>query len=185
MPHLIFDNDFVHRVMDKLDQRSGDELMAYKFVSVINRIVLLHKGPIIKFSLIVPTRNCNDQIVHDYIIQWIQLLSTKGMKQLVVKDFRHREVTAHHFSSLDLTHLMLFSVCFPYTPDNGRFTYLINLHLVEATCNLGQSIFDCPVLEKLTLIDCRGLFHTNFRSPNLKRQVKYIAKQISKSHTLG
>lgn len=151
MPHLIFDYNFVNRIMDKLGQGSGDEeLMAYKFVSVINRSILLHKGPIIRFSLTVPSRKCNAQIVHDYINQWISLLSIKGIKQLVVKDSKLREVTAHHFSSLDLTHLGLFSVWFPYTPANGRFTYLTNLHLADATCNLGQSIFYYPVLEKLT-----------------------------------
>lgn len=169
MPQLIFDYYFVNRIMDKLGQDCGDELMAYKFVSAINKSLLLHKGPIIKFSLTIPPHKCNAEIVHDYINQWIPLLSTKGIKQLVVRDFKLQEVTAHYFSSLDLTHLTLFRVWFPYTPANGRFTHLTDLHLVDATCNLGQSIFDCPVLENLTLIDCKGLFHTNFRSPKLKR----------------
>ncbi|KAK1355597.1 FBD domain-containing protein [Heracleum sosnowskyi] len=175
MPHLIFDNDFVHRVMDKLDQRGGDELMAYKFVSVINRTVLLHKGPIINFSLTIPQSQCNAQIIHDFVDQWISLLSCKGIKQLTIKSSGLLEVKPHDFYSLDLTHLTLFKVRFPCTSAYGRFTSLTNLYLLKATSNLGQSILDCPVLEKLTLIICTGLFHTNFHAPNLKclRQVYF------------
>lgn len=170
MPHLIFYLGFAKNMMYKLSECYDDdkELMAYKFVSVINKTILLHTGPILKFSLTLPADECDAQIIHDYIDQWILLLSIKGVKQLVLEDSTLREVSAHHFSSLDLTDLRLFNVWFRYTPTTGRFTNLKNLELTRATFDCGQSIFDCPVLEKLTLICCKGLSHTNFRAPNLK-----------------
>lgn len=165
MPHLIFDDEFIGRMTKKLGEYAGKKLTAYKIVSGINKILLLHKGPILKFSLTIPQYDA--EIVHDYIDQWIPLLSSKGTKELILEDRMLEEVAAHHFSSLDLTHLRLLSVWFPYKPTFGRFTYLTNLELVEATYHFEQNIFDCPVLEKLTLIICDGLYHTNFRAPNL------------------
>lgn len=166
MPQLIFDDDFVKRLM--VYSLRSDEPLAYRFVSVINKTILLHKGPILKFSLIIPRYHCKNRIIHDFIDQWILLLSSKGIKQFILEDSKLQEVTAHHFSSLDLTHLRLLSVWFPYKPTFGRFTYLTNLELIDATSKFETYIFDCPVLEKLTLIFCEGLFHTNFRAPNLK-----------------
>ncbi|WOG96065.1 hypothetical protein DCAR_0415395 [Daucus carota subsp. sativus] len=182
MPHLIFDDKFVDGMFEKLGVNDDDKLvayeffsrmMAYEFVSRINKIILLHKGPILKFSLNIPQYG-DPQIVHDFIDQWIQLLSVKGTKEVILDDYELRNVTAHHFSSLDLTHLRLSAVQFPYKPTFGRFTHLKILELVEphrptpydANC-FKQNIFDCPVLEKLSLILCDGLFHTNFRAPNL------------------
>ncbi|KAK1355596.1 hypothetical protein POM88_048852 [Heracleum sosnowskyi] len=42
------------------------------------------------------------------------------------------------------------------------------LELVYVTSDFGQSIYHCPVLEKLTLIFCTTLFPINFSAPNLK-----------------
>ncbi|XP_017244576.1 F-box/FBD/LRR-repeat protein At1g13570 [Daucus carota subsp. sativus] len=167
MPHLIFDGGFYERMVDKLGYHSCTELMAYRCVSVINKTILLHRGPVLKFSLSIPGSECDAQIFHDYIDQWIPVLSSKGMKELMLEDLRLQEDTSYHFSSLDLTYLRLLSVWFPYKPKFGRFAYLTNLELVDATSHFGQDVFDCPVLEKLTLILCPGLYHSNFRAPNL------------------
>ncbi|KAL1819161.1 hypothetical protein ACET3Z_014030 [Daucus carota] len=167
MPHLIFDGGFYERMVDKLGYHSCTELMAYRCVSVINKTILLHRGPVVKFSVSIPPNECDAQIFHDYIDQWIPVLSSKGVKELMLEDLELQEVTAHHFSSLDLTYLRLLSVWFPYKPNFGRFAYLTNLELVDATSHFGQDVFDCPVLEKLTLILCPGLYHSNFRAPNL------------------
>uniref|UniRef100_A0A162A7B4 FBD domain-containing protein n=1 Tax=Daucus carota subsp. sativus TaxID=79200 RepID=A0A162A7B4_DAUCS len=54
IPHLIFNLESTDRVMEKYSQNDDAELQAYRFVSVINKILLLHKGPILKFSLSIP-----------------------------------------------------------------------------------------------------------------------------------
>ena len=96
------------------------------------------------------------------------------------------ESNAHNFSLLDLTHLRLLSVWFPYTPWScERFANLTHLELVDATYSFGQSIFFCPVLEKLTLIICRGLFPNNFCAPNLKCLIQVYHKLSSKYSLAG
>ncbi|KAL8146270.1 hypothetical protein AgCh_004135 [Apium graveolens] len=170
IPHLIFDNGFTYLILGEEvpDDDNIYEVMAYKFVSVINKILLHHEGPILKFSLYMPRDICNCGIIHDYIDQWIPLFSRKGLKQLVLVDYQLEDFRRHRFSSLDLTHLRLFIFYFDYKPAFTRFTHLTNLELVAVSCSFDGSIFDCPVLEKLTLIICTGLDHTNFRAPNLK-----------------
>ncbi|KAK1355655.1 hypothetical protein POM88_048911 [Heracleum sosnowskyi] len=190
IPRLIFDYGLVNRLMRKLIKPGDPELRTHKFVTVINKVLLLHSGPILEFSLCFPNELyllnefCKNQIIHEYIDQWIPLFSRKGIKQLTLHESSDLEdFRAHDLSSLDLTHLTLLSVCFPYTPKHGRFTCLKNLKLVDATSNFGKSIFNCPVLEKLTLIICKGLFHTNFCAPNLKCLIQ-IYREITSEYSL-
>lgn len=75
-------------------------------------------------------------------------------------------ITANDFSFLNLTHLRLAHVQFPSTPAYGELTFLRSLELEDV--KFGQSVFNCPVLEKLMLIGCRDLSPTNFKAPNLK-----------------
>lgn len=168
IPHLIFDDQFLDSVWDKLKQCHDQELKALKFVSVINKVILLHDGPILEFSLSFPQDLDHDtRVIHEYIDQWIPLLSRNGVKQLTIEDYASRYPTAHNFSSLNLTRLRLVAVWFPYTPAFGRLACLTNLELIEVAIS-EQCIFDCPVLQKLILVNCEGFFHTNFRAPNLK-----------------
>lgn len=167
IPHLIFEDEFLNRMMDKLIQDCDFKIKAFKLVSVINNILLLHNGPIVSFSLSIPTDECDSRIIHDYIDQWIPLLARKNIKQLTLEDWMLGEFTAPHFSSLGLTHLRLVSFWFSYTSASGGFTYLTNIELIDVAMSK-QCIFDCPVLEKLTLVVCTGLSHTNFHAPNLK-----------------
>ncbi|WOG96066.1 hypothetical protein DCAR_0415396 [Daucus carota subsp. sativus] len=182
MPHLIFDEEFVNRILRKLGRDGDDRLNAYGLVSRINKIILLHKGPILKFSFTIPYYNphynCDAQLLHDFIDQWIPLLSVRGTKEVILDDYLLRHVTAHHFSSLDLTHLRLISVWFPYKPTFGRFTHLKILELVHAhytddAYSFKKNIFDCPVLEKLSLILSRDflkvIFRFSFRLPYLAK----------------
>ncbi|KAK1355619.1 FBD domain-containing protein [Heracleum sosnowskyi] len=98
---------------------------------------------------------------------WIPVFSRNSIKQLTLEDFNLGEFTALHFSSLDLTHLRPISFWFSYTSASGGFTFLTNLELIDFEISK-QCIFDCRVLEKLTLVTCTGLSHTNFHAPNLK-----------------
>ncbi|KAL8093084.1 F-box/FBD/LRR-repeat protein At1g13570-like [Apium graveolens] len=172
IPHLNFDDEFVDGILDKLEQRDDPELKSQKLVSVINSVLLLHNGPVLKFSLICSDDDWNFQIIQDYIVQWIPLLSRNGTKQLVLEDVVLRDFSAHHFSSLKLTHLKLVDFWFRYAPTFKVFPYLTNLELVQVEvidlADSKQKIFNCPVLEKLTLTLCNGIFSTNFYAPRLK-----------------
>ncbi|KAK1355654.1 FBD domain-containing protein [Heracleum sosnowskyi] len=175
IPHLIFDYEFFRSMNINYDDET---LKAYKFVSVINQVLLLHNGPVLKLSLTIPGHDCDAEIIHEFIDQWIPLLSRNGIKELILVDTELRIVKPHHYSSLDLTYLSLYGVCFSDKPTFGRFTYLTNLELIGTTLcfDFGKNICDCPVLEKLTLVKCDGLFPNHFRAPKLKclHQVYYI-----------
>ncbi|KAK1373301.1 hypothetical protein POM88_029494 [Heracleum sosnowskyi] len=144
-------------------------MKAIKYVSVVNRVLLLlHNGAILKFALMF-TGDCDAQVIHEFIDHWIPLLSRNGTKKLILEENNDRgEFKPHNFSSLDLTHLRLTRALFPHKLAFGGFRNLINLELVNATSNFGQSILDCPALEKLTLIFCYGIFPINFHVPNLR-----------------
>ncbi|KAK1355600.1 FBD domain-containing protein [Heracleum sosnowskyi] len=168
IPHLIFDHRF--SILDKISQYRDSQVKAYILVSVINKVLLLHNGPILKFSLTFHQGyNFDARIVHEYVDQWIPLLARNGIKQLILKeDDMHGEFTAHEFSSLDLTYLKFTKGLFPYRPAFGVYTNMRILELVYVTSDFGQSIYDCPALEKLTLIFCTAIFPINFSAPNLK-----------------
>lgn len=152
IPHRIFDRQFFSN--------------KNKFVSAMNEVLLLHNGPILKFSL----RFCDPRsakLVCDYISRWILLLSRNGIKQLTLENYSNLATTANDFSFLGLTNLRLTRFEFPSTPAYGEFTYLTRLEL-ENVVHFGQSIFNCPVLGKLRLMRCRELSLANFQAPNLK-----------------
>ncbi|KAK1373300.1 FBD domain-containing protein [Heracleum sosnowskyi] len=177
IPHLKFDFGFVESIWDQ-------ELKAFKFVTVINKVLLLHNGPILELTVNCPQRHCDAQMIHDYIDQWIPLLSRNGIKELTITYLKREEFTPHNFSSLDPTHLRLGSVWFPYIPAFRGFAHLTNLELIDVATS-EQRIYDCPVLEKLTLIVCEGLFHTSFRAPNLKYLHQYYRQMTSKYSLSG
>lgn len=123
IPRLIFDHRLVSRLLWKSIEHDDPELRAHKFVTVINKVLLLHNGPILEFFLYFPEDFCDNQIIHEYIDQWIPLFSRKGIKQLTLHESSDLEdYTAHDLSSLHLTHLTLLSVWFPCTPELRRFT---------------------------------------------------------------
>ncbi|KAL1819147.1 hypothetical protein ACET3Z_014016 [Daucus carota] len=168
IPDIVFDCDFSHYMLwDKLDQYKDKQLMAYKYVRIINKLLLLHSGPILSFSLnFLPM--CDAGVIHDYVDQWIPLLLRKGMKRLTLEDHVQDYFTAlHHFSSVELSHLRLANACLPYTPAFKGFTYLRKLELIDVY-DLDDWILDCPVLEMLTLVICEGILHKNFNAPKLK-----------------
>lgn len=170
IPQLIFDFQFLSGMRQKFSQyRHNSKLYAHRFLGVINEVLAVHNGPILKFHLRI-SQGCDDQIIHYYINKWIPVFSRKGVEQLTVDNSNCDEYIAHDFSSLDVTHLTLTRVRFSSTAAFGEYTYLTNLVIEHAVnlINFRQSIFNCPVLEKLTLKRCSGLSPINFHAPNLK-----------------
>ncbi|XP_017239381.1 F-box/FBD/LRR-repeat protein At1g13570 [Daucus carota subsp. sativus] len=174
IPHLIFDDQFFDSKRKNLRQYQDKKLRAHGFVSVINKVLLLHQGPILEFSL-TNLEGCDTKIVHDYISQWLPLLSRNGIKKFNLKNCHFDNIAAYGFSSLDLTQLRLDGVLFSTSPSFRSFTCLRSLELVDCINNK-PSIFVCPVLGELVLIYCEGLLPNNFRAPNLKRLKQAICK---------
>ncbi|XP_017248191.1 F-box/FBD/LRR-repeat protein At1g13570 [Daucus carota subsp. sativus] len=161
VPDLVFDECVRNMWMDH-----NRVLTALKLVSVINMVLLRHNGPILKFSLTIPLYCCDFEVVHDYIDQWIPVFSRMGIRQFTLDQY-YQVHRVHNFSTLNLSHLRLRNVWFPYKSAVGGLTYLRIIELIKVSAS-EESIFSCPVLEKLSLIYCKGLLPSNFRAPNLK-----------------
>ena len=58
IPHLMLEVKFLNSMLNKLDE----EMITQKIVSVMNKAIILHSGPFLKFSLIIPGDHCNAQI---------------------------------------------------------------------------------------------------------------------------
>lgn len=122
-------------------------------------------------------------MIHDYIYKRIPLLWRNGIKQLIITYLKLEEFTAHNMSSLDLTHFRLGSISLPHIPAFRGFAHLTKFELIDVATSK-QRIYNCHVLEKLTLILCQGLFHTSFHAPNLKYLRQYYC-QISWEYTIS
>ncbi|KAL1819151.1 hypothetical protein ACET3Z_014020 [Daucus carota] len=133
IPHLSFDDKmFDYKIPNREWKCHGPEMNALKFVSAINKVLIRHNGPILKFSLNIPSE-CDDQIIHDYIDQWIPLFTRKGIKQLVLCDDYE---LLENFSSIGLENLTEFSfklTCEPatQTETSNVVKFLSNLPKIE------------------------------------------------------
>lgn len=78
IPHINFDDQFLRRMMDKLSQYCDPEFKALQFFSVINKVLLLHNGPIVGFALRF-LKGCDSFIIHDYIDHWIPVFSRNSI----------------------------------------------------------------------------------------------------------
>ncbi|KAK2983922.1 hypothetical protein RJ640_017843 [Escallonia rubra] len=159
LPELVFDREY----FDFLKSRNSE----CDFVRGINKVLLLHSGPILKFVLSIPDIHIEDR---EDIDQWILLLSRKGVKELTFQNLgiSHRLPT-YLFSCLLLTHLKLCSCDFAPPPKFRGFPNLISLefHLVRFPNFITVNFFSCfQSLEMLVIESSDYLDAFDVDSPN-------------------
>ncbi|KAK3031792.1 hypothetical protein RJ639_036944 [Escallonia herrerae] len=141
LAQFVFDRQF----FDFLNSRNSE----CKSARVLNEVLLIHNGPILKFVLSIPDIRSQKK---DDISQWIGLLSRKGVKELTVENLvaLHRRPT-HHFSCLQLTHLKLCSCKF-YMPVifSSGFQSLETL-VIESSTFIDEFNIDSPSLKHFSL----------------------------------
>ncbi|KAJ0683215.1 putative F-box domain, FBD domain, leucine-rich repeat domain superfamily [Helianthus annuus] len=126
-------------------------------VRVINRILLHLRGAITKFFLSI------DEVIDDEDINhWILFLSSKGIKDLTIRNWHEPPLKLHNhlFSCLELKHLTLSNCYFNPPPTFHGFPNLLSLKLsvlFEENSNLGALFTGSPLLESLAVNDRRGL----------------------------
>ncbi|KAA8532815.1 hypothetical protein F0562_033068 [Nyssa sinensis] len=163
LPQLIFDYHFFEYLDNKDDQVSD-------FASVINKILLLHIGPILKFILYNPPGH---SLRTEDIDQWILFLSRNGIRDFTLQnssDVRYKLPT-QLFACPELTHLTLSKCTFNPPSAFRGFRNLIRLQfraVAYAADSFGSFISSCPRLEILTLDFCSGSGHFIIHAPNLK-----------------
>lgn len=136
--------------------------------TIIYQVLLLHKGPILKFSLggsyLI---KCSD------IDHWILSLSKKNVQEFTLHICSHNRyhLPSHFFTFKQLKHLKVDQCFFHPPPGFKGFENLINLDLQQVTfvpAILNNLISKCPLLETLRLNGCTNFDTLEIDAVNLK-----------------
>ncbi|XP_052187777.1 F-box/FBD/LRR-repeat protein At1g13570-like [Diospyros lotus] len=161
LPQLVFDDAFYR----KLRRRRKNN-----FMMTIYQVMLLHRGPIVKFELSVPVLESRPEID-----QLILFLSNNGLQELVLHIKQGKQpyrLPSYTFSCLQLEHLEL-NFCLFSPPLGFRgFSILLTLELsdVAITSEVFSSLVSgCPLLERLKVSNHKTSFSwLEIAAPNLK-----------------
>lgn len=124
--HLVFDDQFVcsmTKMMTKLNC-IDPKLQAYKFISVIDKLILSQRDNIHKFALQIPSYHF--QVIDDFIDQWMLLLARRGIKELTIDNpnLELCKLDCHFYICKQLTYLKLRRVHFGCIPPAFEGFYL-------------------------------------------------------------
>ncbi|KAK9927740.1 hypothetical protein M0R45_024909 [Rubus argutus] len=150
------------------DEQCESTLDHSAFVNMVDRVLLLKIGPIHKFKLSHGSLRATSDID-----RWILHLSRNSIKEFIlhIRKGGHYTVPSCLFSCQDIIHLELF-VCFlkPLPTFKGfRSLKSIYIHYVILPQDVFENLIGCsPLLESLTLIDCKGFTHLKINAPNLR-----------------
>lgn len=162
VPHLVFDNHCV-------STSSQDQtFIKNKLVNIVDHVLLLHNGPILKFKL-----SHRDLLGVSDIDRWILYMSRSCVKEFILEIWKGQryKVPSSLFLCQNLIHLELFN-CLLKPPSTFKgFRNLKSLDLQHIT--LSQDVFEnlissSPMLERLTLMNFDGFTHLNIDAPNLQ-----------------
>lgn len=162
IPNLVFDSLCVSETSEDL------LVIKSKLSRIIDHVLLLHSGPIIKFKL-----SHRELIGVTDIDRWTLHLTRRPVKEFVLEIWKGQryKIPSCLFSCQGLHHLELFN-CWLKPPSTfGGFRNLKSLDLQHVT--LTQDAFEnlissCPLLERLTLMNFDGFTSLNIHAPNLQ-----------------
>lgn len=156
MPSLLF-----------IDDSIPSTVLNAKFLLFVDRVLLLHNGPILKFHL---CSSCCCQLAID---RWILVLSRNGIQEFVLNlrsDERYK-VPSTLFFCQELKHMEL-SKCIVEPPQTFKgFSLLSSLELCQTILTdngLENLVSNCPLLENLWLTKFDGCTHLKIHAPKLQ-----------------
>ncbi|KAJ8526658.1 hypothetical protein K7X08_029135 [Anisodus acutangulus] len=136
--------------------------------TIIYQVLLIHQGPLRKFSFCVP----NSDFLPD-ISYWIRILLKKNVQEFSLK-FPHRtdfRVPFHLFKFEDLRHLELCSCKLHPPPDFKAFSRLVTLNFRFVTfepTSFQTFLSSSPLLERVVLFNCSTFDSFIVDASNLK-----------------
>ncbi|KAK1374526.1 hypothetical protein POM88_030719 [Heracleum sosnowskyi] len=152
-PNLVFDEFFFDQLLYDKDEQDPNVLL--EVTGTISDILLVNRGPILKFHLFVP----DDLPLHQYrhMDLWIRNISNHGVRQL---ELFYDPPTAYKmpsylFSCSELTHLCLTNCILNPPLRFGGFSNLIEVKLEEVIIT-GNVLFGSH-LKVLKLRFCDGI----------------------------
>lgn len=148
-PFLVFNDDFFARFFS----RKFDKLAS----GTITDILLLHRGPILKFHLSIPPDSPRHQCLRTDV--WIQYLSNNGIRELEIfnKTLIPYRMPSYLFSCLGLCFLTLSKCILNPPPRFGGFCNLTSVKLTDVLITAEMSFG--TKLEQLILERCTGIEH--------------------------
>ncbi|XP_058756666.1 F-box/FBD/LRR-repeat protein At1g13570-like [Vicia villosa] len=152
-----------------VDDRDRDRVVC----KIITKVLMLHNGPIHKFTLFIPFDSCF-KITVEYLNMWIPILSKKDIKYLELvncDDAVPDEMPYIVLSCKELTYFEFGGFNLSVPPNFCSFKRLLELHLVCVRFESGalESLMSgCPILEKLSIEQCTGCDSLVISSPSLK-----------------
>lgn len=162
LPKLVFDETMCQVSVN-------NELLArYKLISIIYQVLLLHRGPLLKFSLSHPVLESCPEI--DNFIMFLSKSRVEEFNLNILKGEKYK-MPSSFFSCRELTHLNVSSCVFTPPPDFKGFRRLTSLKFVNvvlATDLFKSFVSTCAQLEKLTLINPSRFHCLGISAPNLK-----------------
>ncbi|KAF8407748.1 hypothetical protein HHK36_006883 [Tetracentron sinense] len=170
IPELVFDdNSIPPPVFDENHILTAQDvtIRMHKIVNFIDRVLLLHKGPVHKFEF--STLFLKDS----FIDAWILFLSRNGVKELTInyRGEKYYRAPYSFFSCQAINCLnLLYCILEPPSVFKG-FSHLksLNLHSVTLSDEVLETIIsNCIALERLRLIELRGCTRLKIWGLNLQ-----------------
>ena len=157
IPDIVFDKHCLMEGASTIDR-----------ANVVDQVLLHHVGSICTFSCIFYVPSCS------HIDSWILLLSSRGLKKLILKieinNFFYN-LPSSIFYCQELCHLELFYCELKVPPTFKGFRNLVDLNLdscVISEDDIARVISESPLLERLTMTDFFIFGRLNIRAPNLR-----------------
>ncbi|CAI9269031.1 unnamed protein product [Lactuca saligna] len=163
MGALIFDEQFFKKYVEIAP-------VGRKFIRIINKVLILHKGPISKCLLHIPNMNKFSYGVED-VDQWMMLLLRNGVKELILtSSSQSYKLPRYMFSCLELTNLKLENCLFKPPLGFEGFIDLQHLHLqtIDFTGNFSGARINLPKLKRLCLDTCTNVYNFNIKATKLQ-----------------
>ncbi|KAL9665204.1 hypothetical protein QQ045_020616 [Rhodiola kirilowii] len=145
--------------MRKLSFNNMERVSIEVFCRTVDRVLLLHSGPIHKFYIVIPEGGNNGH-GNSKLSDWFHVLSKNGIHDILFDAFYTRNpdfpLPSSLFQCRDLKKLVLDSCKFSPPPNFMGFYNLIDLEINYCKVPshiLGSLISQCPLLEKLSMRD--------------------------------
>ncbi|KAJ9558782.1 hypothetical protein OSB04_013396 [Centaurea solstitialis] len=164
---LLFDEQFSKKfVENEAFGRNG-------FIRIVNDVLMLHNGPISKFSLHIPRIDLDSFREVD---QTMLLISRKRVQELVLTNSnRCYELPSYVSSCLELRTLELENCIFKPLLKLEVFCNLEHLHLrnIDFGANSCGTLVTLPQLRRLVLVTCKNVYYFNIKASQLQALIVF------------
>lgn len=168
LSRLVFDTDCV-----SMSHSEDPTLFSMKFLQIVNHVLLLHSGPIIKFHICNYNDSFTNVIPKTEIDCWIHHLIGRSVQKLALEVWIEKgyQIPCRLFSCQSLRTLKLFWCSVKLPTKFKGFKNLKTLQLDEIT--ISQDAFENLIsgsllLENLILVNLDCVTQINIHAPNLK-----------------